>query len=103
MAPVCARGRDRRRHGLAARTGGGLAALWTRLLVLGRLPSGDEQRVLYRILDRSHVRPARARARLPTARALRKAGVSRWETKTLVERTIGAGALVVVAFGPLIF
>ena len=72
VAAELARRRDRRRDGLAPRRGRRLAALRARVHVLGRLPADHERQLLHAVLDRAHVRPDRARARVPPAGALRE-------------------------------
>ena len=73
-----------------------LAPARARLHVRGRLPA----RELHVLLDHHHVRAARARARLPPARTLRKARMSPDGPSRIVERTIGVAALVFAVLAP---
>ena len=74
------------------------------VLVLGRLPADDRRQLLHPVLDRLHVRAARARARVPAAGPLREIRVTR-DPKAVTERAIGDRRRSIVArrSRPLIF
>ena len=95
-------GRDRRRNGLDLRRSRRRDPLRLRRELRRVLPAHDRLRLLHPVLVDPHVRPDRARARVPAARPVREGRVNprTWTLRQQVERGIAAVALVIVIIWP---
>src|SRR5581483_11713232 len=102
VAAQLARRRDRGRHGLHLRRRGGRDPVRLRLELRRLVPADVRPRLLHAVLLHPHLRPDRARARVPAARAVREGRVNpaAWTRRQQAERALAAAALVLVAVWP---
>src|SRR3954452_18060601 len=99
LAAQLARRGDHRRHGVDRRRRHRRAPAGPDHQLRRRLPAGE----LHLLLDHLHLRPARHRARDPSPRALRPAGMKARIGGLTPDRAAAAVVVVLAVFAPLIF